>query len=120
LVAPDAGLHHDLPQGCVPDDMQFACNPVTNEGCDDSAGEACEYGMEEYFTCFPAPNDVDEGGACDWETGPYCAPTLTCDPTTPGETAGVCRRHCCSDGDCESGQSCEAYDPDFGTLGACR
>lgn len=102
-----------LPSGCAPSDMRFACNAVTNEGCDTGAGEACEYGLDEYFTCYPAPNDVEEGGACDWEQGPYCAPSLTCD-------SGVCRRHCCSDDDCEASQRCQASDAEFGTLGICQ
>lgn len=102
-----------LPSGCAPSDMRFACNPVTNEGCDTDAGEACEYGLEDYFTCYPAPNDVEEGGACDWEQGPYCAPSLTCD-------SGVCRRHCCSDDDCAAPQRCEASSVEFGALGVCQ
>lgn len=103
----------ELPSGCAASDMRFVCNPVTNEGCDTDAGEACEYGLEDYFTCYPAPNDVEEGGACDWEQGPYCAPSLTCD-------SGVCRRHCCSDDDCEAPQRCQASDGEFGSLGVCQ
>ena len=89
---PDAGPQLRLPSGCAPSEMAFACNPITNEGCNDAAGEACEYGIEEYFTCFPAPNDVPEGGACDWEDGPFCQPGHTCDFTNLDGTAGVCRK----------------------------
>jgi hypothetical protein len=38
---------------------------------------------------------------------------LTCD-------SGVCRRHCCSDDDCEASQRCQASDAEFGTLGICQ
>ena len=120
LEAPDTGANLDLPTGCAPDEMGFVCNPVNNVGCDSAAGEACEYGIEEYFMCYPAPNDVAEGGACDWELGPYCQATLTCDPSSPESTSGVCRRHCCSDTDCESPETCVANDAEFGTLGVCR
>lgn len=109
-----------LPEGCVPDDMRFACNPVTNEGCEGVQGEACEYGLDEYFNCFPAPNEVEEGGACNWESGPYCQATLTCDASDPLNPEGVCRRHCCSDADCAAPETCHASDPTFGTLGVCR
>lgn len=120
LEAPDTGANLDLPTGCAPEGTGYVCNPVTNAGCDSAAGEACEYGIEEYFTCYPAPNDVAEGGACDWEAGPWCEATLTCDPISPDSTAGVCRRHCCSDTDCESPETCTPNDPEFGTLGVCR
>ena len=100
--------------------MAFACNPITNEGCNDAAGEACEYGIEEYFTCFPAPNDVPEGGACDWEDGPFCQPGHTCDFTNLDGTAGVCRKNCCAKADCESPETCVPYDDSFGTLGICK
>jgi hypothetical protein len=117
---PDAGATLELPASCAPSDMRFVCNPMTNEGCDDSAGEACDYGLDDYFTCYPAPNDVAEGGACDWEQGPYCEPLLTCDFSDPETPTGVCRRHCCADTDCKSPQKCEVFNPEFGTLGVCR
>lgn len=117
---PDSGANLPLPAGCVPDGMGFVCNPVTNEGCDASAGEACEYGIDEYFTCYPPPNDVEEGGACDWEQGPFCAATLSCDFDDPDSPSGVCRRHCCTNDDCEPPETCQAFDPEFGTLGVCR
>lgn len=117
---PDAGGTLELPANCAPSDMRFVCNPMTNEGCDVSAGEACDYGLDDYFTCFPAPNDVAEGGACDWEQGPFCKPTLTCDFSDPETPNGVCRRHCCEDTDCKSPQTCEVFDPEFGKLGVCR
>jgi hypothetical protein len=115
----EAGPDLEMPTGCVPSDMTVVCNPVTNEGCDSAAGEACEYGIEEYFMCFPAPNDVDEGGACNWEEGPWCKATFVCSSDDPESPSGVCRRPCCSDADCGS-KSCVVADPEFGTLGICR
>jgi len=114
----DAGPTFALPAGCAPADMRFLCNPLTNEGC--ATGEACDYGLDEYFQCFPGPNDVDEGGACDLEAGPFCKAGWTCDTPTPDETSGVCHRHCCSDGDCPAPQTCATFEPEFGTLGVCH
>ncbi len=108
-----------MPTGCAPSDLTVVCNPVTNEGCDSAAGEACEFGIEEYFMCFPAPNDVEEGGACNWEEGPWCKATLLCVSSDPESPSGVCQRACCSDEDCGS-KSCVATDPEFGTLGICK
>jgi len=109
-----------LPDGCAPGDMRFECNPITNEGCDTNANEACEYGLDGYFTCYPAPNDVDEGGACNWEQGPFCSPSLTCDFADPSNPTGICRRHCCADEDCAAPERCQPFDSEFGTLGTCR
>ena len=114
----DAGPVFDLPTGCAPADSHFACNPLTNEGCD--AGEACDYGLDDYFTCYPGPNDVDEGGACDLEQGPFCKAGMTCDTPGPDVTSGVCAHHCCASTDCAAPQACDTYDPEFGTLGVCH
>lgn len=110
----------EMPEGCVPSDMRFDCIPMTNEGCDTAAGEACEYGLDQYFTCYEAPNDVAEGGACNWESGPYCEIGLTCDFADPENPSGVCRRHCCANSDCDSPETCVPTDAEFGTLGVCR
>lgn len=114
----DAGPTFALPTGCAPAGERFVCNPLSNEGC--SASESCDYGLDEYFTCFPGPNEVDEDGACDYVAGPYCKSGLTCDTPGPDETAGVCKKHCCSNDDCPSPQTCAVFDPEFGTLGVCR
>jgi hypothetical protein len=109
-----------LPEGCVPDDMPFVCNPMTNEGCDGVKGEACDYGLDEVFTCFERLNNVPKGGACNWETGPYCEVGLTCDVEDPEDSSGTCKPHCCGSGDCEPGQTCVPVDPEFGTVGICQ
>ncbi|HNS98481.1 MAG TPA: hypothetical protein PKL73_16130 [Polyangiaceae bacterium] len=115
----EAGPDREMPKDCIPNDMKVVCNPLTNEGCDTAAGEACEFGVEEIFVCFPPPNDVQEGGACNWEEGPWCMPTLICDYENEEDPTGVCRKPCCSNDDCGS-KSCVPMDPEFGSFGTCQ
>jgi hypothetical protein len=82
------------------------CNPITNEGCDGSAGEACDYNAGAY-ACYPKPNDLGLCDACGGEDG-FCGPGLTCYQRitigTDGLTVtGKCARSCCDDGDCGGG-----------------
>ena len=116
----DSGEHVKLPTECAPATDRFVCNPLTNEGCDSTAGEACEYGIEQLFVCYPAPNDAEEGAACDWANGPFCKATLTCDSPSDVDTVGVCRRHCCDNTDCKATETCEATDAEYGAIGICR
>ena len=58
------------------DATTYLCNPITNEGCDTAAGEACDFGASG-FECYPAPNDAMLCDACA-SGGPYCAGGTTC------------------------------------------
>jgi hypothetical protein len=126
-----------LPTGCVanPSQVQLDCNPVTNEGCDTAAGQACDF-SQSGWTCYDPPNDAKSGDTCDVANGPYCQGTLTCDipPSDAGtsdagasdaggdagqNTVGTCKHYCCSDSDCNGG-TCTAFNTQFGTLGVCN
>ena len=84
------------------------CNPLNNTPCMDS--EACDVGTMG-LRCFGGENGAAEGDACNPSSGPFCMPTLHC-------REAVCRRFCCSDSDC-NGDTCEAVQPQNGTLGVC-
>ena len=73
------------------------CNPITNEGCDSDAGEACDHN-ETSFGCFDPPNDTPVCEACDNVDGPWCEAGKTCLPD------GSCGAYCCDDGDCGTGK----------------
>lgn len=74
-----------------------ACDPTVASSC--NAGEACDLDRNDTFSCFPPPNDVAEGGACNQDGGPFCEPGLTC------LNGGTCARFCCGDADC-GGKTC--------------
>ncbi len=74
------------------------CDPVKN-GCTGS-GEACDIGSDGAAGCFPPPNDVAAGGACDNTNGPFCQGGYHC-----GANA-TCQKFCCSASDCGSGKAC--------------
>jgi len=80
------------------------CNPVTNEGCDAAAGEACDF-TGDGFGCFPAPNDTPACGECSNADGPFCEATLTCSSDADGNTG--CTHYCCDDGDCGANGACD-------------
>ncbi len=117
-----ASRRYLLPAGCVPPGKKFACNPVSNDGCNQESGEACDDDTKGGFTCYPPPNEVDEDGDCNDKEGPSCAPGLSCD--TPGDSHpdGVCRRLCCTAADCSRAQAkrCVPVDPEYGTFGFCK
>jgi hypothetical protein len=69
---------------------QGDCNPMT-KSC--GAGEACDLATDNQFHCFPPPNNVGLGGACDAQNGPYCQDALTC-------VSNLCAKFCCIDADC--------------------
>lgn len=73
----------------------YACNPVTNEGCDEAAGEACDRVNNAEYACITGAHDQDLCAACT-ETG--CKPGSTC----LGEDVG-CARYCCTDEECMPG-----------------
>jgi hypothetical protein len=120
--AAQAPRRHVLPAGCVPPGKKFACNPLSNAGCDQAKGEACDDDTKGGFTCYPPPNEVEEGGECNDKEGPSCAAGMSCD--TPGESNpdGVCRKLCCTGADCgrAQGKRCVPVDKEYGTFGFCK
>lgn len=84
------------------------CNPVTNEGCNAAAGEACDFAQWGSFACYPAPNDNAICTACGSADG-YCQGGMTC--------AGTCAKFCCDDGDCGTGK-CDSTNTG-GVVGIC-
>lgn len=65
---------------CVTLGGAYACNPITNEGCDTAAGEACDFDGSGGFTCYPDGNTEAVCAACDAINGPFCASGHTCVP----------------------------------------
>lgn len=93
---------------CTADCFDPGCNPVTNDGCDTEAGEACDLASSGDFICFPAeagPNDTPICETCSNESGPFCEPTHHCNEDTDGN--GACARYCCDDGDCGANGKCD-------------
>lgn len=84
------------------------CNPVTQEGCDLAAGEACDFGQDG-FTCYPDGNVQSCGDACGVSGSDYCVGGLTC--------VGSCARFCCTDADCGNGNTCTILDGE--AVGVC-
>jgi hypothetical protein len=110
------GIVHKLPAGCGPAGGEYACNPLTNEGCDLARKDACDWGENNPtgFQCYPGPNEAKDGAVCDDENGPYCEGGETC-----GDDAR-CHRFCCSNADCaDAAQACVPFAASFGTFGAC-
>jgi len=115
----DAATGVRLPSGCAPPGL-YQCNPVTNEGCDTVAGEACDDDLYGGFMCYPAPNDVPVGGACNIVDGPSCRSGAVCQGATDANPNGLCAPYCCSDLDCSSGATCRTLDQQYGSLGYCQ
>jgi alpha-tubulin suppressor-like RCC1 family protein len=78
----------------------LVCNPVTNEGCNITAGEACDLGNDNNYACFPAPNDANTCGACSNASGPFCKPSNHC-------LANKCTPFCKNDNDCKGFGVCD-------------
>jgi len=96
---------------CVP--LDGACHPVTNEGCDAAAGEACRFDpTTSSVACAPAPNDVGPAEICD-QTSRFCMPGFYCGASLR------CEKLCCSDADCPSGVTCDPLISLLGNLGTC-
>jgi hypothetical protein len=82
---------------CVALGGMVKCNPVTNEGCNASASEACDVDqLLGGFSCFGPPNNAAICAACGGDTG-WCKPGSTC------IGSGKCAKFCCDDGDCAEG-----------------
>ena len=96
---------------CVVLGGDIACNPVTNEGCDAAAGEACDLSQGGGFTCYPPPpaNDKALCEACGAQVG-WCQPGHVC--------VGTCARFCCDDADCGAGV-CDMTVTQGALVGAC-
>jgi hypothetical protein len=95
---------------CVTVSGAIACNPVTNEGCNAGAGEACDVNAEDGFECFPAPNTQGLCEECSDTVG-YCQGGMTC--------GGVCVRYCCDDTDCSAAGTCDKTAGFPGGVGVC-
>ncbi|MBL9022184.1 MAG: hypothetical protein JNL21_08275 [Myxococcales bacterium] len=78
---------------CVTMTGAHECNPVTQEGCDVAAGEACDKGTAG-FVCYP---DNNEHTACEGcgDDGIYCVAGYGC--------LEQCAKYCCDDADCGPG-----------------
>jgi hypothetical protein len=109
-----------LAPGCGPGSRTFACNPLTNAGCNGGAGEACDDDEHGGFKCYAPPNVIKEGGDCNIVDGPSCAPGLGCSGASERDPDGECARFCCSAADCRSGEKCAVIDSAFGSLGFCK
>lgn len=96
---------------CVP--LNSECHPVTNEGCNTSAGEACRFDpMAGAVGCFPGPNEALPGKSCD-QTSRFCRPGYFCGASIR------CEKLCCSDSDCPAGISCTPLISLLGDIGTC-
>lgn len=109
--ATGGGSAGELPASCFVG--AASCNPLSNAPC--GQGEACDLGVDGTGTpalsCFPPPNTQILGQACDPQSGPFCAGSMTC-------FNGTCAPYCCSNSDCR-GVPCTPFDASLGTLGAC-
>jgi hypothetical protein len=108
-----------LSAGCGPAGKEYACNPVTNAGCRVD-GEACDDDEKGGYACYPPPNEMAEGEACNDADGPSCAAGMACDNLNESNPEGLCRKLCCSNADCAAPKHCQVLDRHFGSLGFCR
>ncbi len=99
----------DASDTCLP--LTSACHPLTNEGCDGAAGEACQVSGAG-MACHEGPNETQLGEVCD-QTDRFCAAGLHCGASLR------CERVCCSDADCPQGGPCTPISGAIGTLGTC-
>ncbi len=72
----------------------FGCNPITNEGCNAGAGEACDLTANGNFECVNGAHNL---GACAPCSTGQCQAGMTCE-ITPS-----CTKFCCDDTDCGQG-----------------
>lgn len=109
---------------CATDKMMFACNPVSNEGCNTAAGEACDVSMNGFhcYTKAEGPNDKLLCEACDNNTT-FCAGGLRCVNTGDiANPAQECAKYCCDDTDCGGGKCDHTYlgfPTGFDAVGVC-
>lgn len=100
---------------------QTPCNPVKDTQCNVAGGEACDFGQNAEFECWPAPppNTVDLCGACSVQTS-LCKDGSTCLAADAGGTMAKCVKYCCTDADCGGAAGSCAKDPNFSsTVGIC-
>jgi MYXO-CTERM domain-containing protein len=96
---------------CVP--LNSACHPMTNEGCNTSAGEACRLDpLAGSVACSPGPNEAEPGKLCDQSTR-FCRPGYFCGASIR------CEKLCCSDSDCPVGIPCAPLISLLGDIGTC-
>jgi hypothetical protein len=95
---------------CVTVAGAIACNPVTNEGCNAAAGEACDVNDADGYECFPEGNSQGLCEECNDNVG-YCQGGMTC--------GGVCVRYCCDDTDCSGAGTCDKTAGFPGGVGVC-
>lgn len=104
-----------MPASCWPV-ANAMCDARSGTGCDLDAGETCDVGFDSsdrlVVGCFPGPNDVGAGGACNPQSGPFCGPGLSC------ASDGVCRRFCCDATACAAAEVCAPFGS-AGSLGTC-
>lgn len=110
---------------CAPaiDEVQWSCNPITNEGCDD--GLACDFSYtDETFetigtACFPPPLTQGLCEECDAEAN-FCEAGMTCSLYWfPPEVATGCGKFCCDDADCGDGVCVAIGITDAEQVGVC-
>lgn len=89
-----------------------ACNPITNEGCDGAAGEACDIGGQA-FQCYPSGNVNAICEECGANDGDFCQPGMSC-------VTGHCARYCCEDTDCGAMGKCTKGGFAIGSVGVCE
>lgn len=106
----DAGAMLDASASCLA--LTNVCNPVTNEGCDESKGEACRMDSAGTSSCHVGANDQPAGALCD-DTSRFCEVGYHC-----GESIR-CEQYCCTSADCTGGGTCTPLSTSGGTLGTC-
>ena len=125
----DDAVGNSTPCADGEDFSAYECDPLTQLPCETAAGEACDVAFDQSigglggFSCYPAPNDAMIGEACDASAGPWCAAGGTCVATDESGTAFICAKFCCSDSQCDEGQSCVvdgSYAPAASDMGVCR
>jgi hypothetical protein len=95
---------------CITIGGNNTCNPVTNEGCDTAAGEACDANQGGGYECYPAPNTQAMCEECSDTVG-YCQGGMVC--------IGECGRFCCDDTDCSATGTCDKTIGLPGGVGVC-
>ncbi len=85
---------------CITVGGDIECNPVTNEFCDSTKGEACDFEGKGYH-CYPGLNTRALCETCGPASGVgQCKPGSTCLPGPEGK----CGKFCCSTAECGTGK----------------
>ena len=102
------------------EDNPWPCNPMTSAECT-GEDQACAWSlitdvvrMVEYYTFFCVDESTEaEGAMCEEDQdGPFCGPGLICIMWEVG--IGECMKMCCSDEDCDSGETCTELNESYG------